>query len=873
LRFKRTLSVLILCLWLTAAIPIQAQDNRTVLAVALPAYLMDIVTNSDLIAQFEAENPGYSLKVVDAGENSFVVPAAYSLQQHLGQIQSYATMADVLYVDTYSLSVEGTRAGYFSDLSPFVSADPLMTGSLFVPGALESFSWDNGIWGLPAAVNYLALVYNPAAFQAAGLAAPDASWTLDTLFQATEALTQYDAAGAVSLPGFLADVGYSATVLLTSEVGGVIDSSLTPATPRFTDPALVDLVTRWIEADNRGIMGKNFMDVDSVPMRLDNTLALLGRSMSGVTWMGAPLPGGVTYVDPSGFAVSSGTAYPEQAYRLAQFLTSRSDIISGLFATSAARTDVTGVDTFGYFSPENQAVITQMAAVARPYSELRFNEYFTSGLDSIRYEEGIDIPTALQKAETTAIEAQTFAANWGTQNPIVVSPPVTAADTLPPGKLLLTFGIDAFVEPLPNQDLWDNFIQSFIASDPEIGAVDLKFDFSDITTMAENYDCFFQSYNSLQNADLSTLLNLDPFMEADPSFDKNDLVSGALGQAQRDNRTWGYPLVVQPFALWYDSALFDSLGIARPEPGWSIEQFIDAVQRLHPNPTDPPSYAPTGIGGTYLYILIAAYGGLPLNLQTDPPTAAFNDPANVQAIRQVLDLAKNGMIDYYRLIDFSGGGTSVTMGANPIYDLLLNGFDFNFTAPDPDLETESPYRLTTFPTGAQYSAASYDIGAAYISAQAQNPNACYRWISALALHPELFTSMPARRSMMSSEAIIASQGQMAADFYTRFDAQLQNPSTLIFPYDMQLIREPNILMLRIWLERAYDRYVLENADLEQELNAAQAFADGYLQCAASLPPFSPGLSDTDFSNALRPYAQCAVTVDASLMPVFQGALQ
>jgi ABC-type glycerol-3-phosphate transport system substrate-binding protein len=135
------------------AVPLQAQDSRTILTVALPPYLMDLFTNTDLIAEFEAENPGLSLKIVDAGENGFIVPAAYSLQQHLTQLQAYASMADVLYVDTYSLSVEGTRAGYFSDMSPFVSADPLMTADLFVPGALESFSWDNGIWALPAAVN------------------------------------------------------------------------------------------------------------------------------------------------------------------------------------------------------------------------------------------------------------------------------------------------------------------------------------------------------------------------------------------------------------------------------------------------------------------------------------------------------------------------------------------------------------------------------------------------------------------------------------------------------------------------------------------------------------------------------------------------
>jgi hypothetical protein len=75
------------------------------------------------------------------------------------------------------------------------------------------------------------------------------------------------------------------------------------------------------------------------------------------------------------------------------------------------------------------------------------------------------------------------------------------------------------------------------------------------------------------------------------------------------------------------------------------------------------------------------------------------------------------------------------------------------------------------------------------------------------------------------------------------------------------------------LERAYDRYVLENADLDQELNTAQAFASSYLECTANVPPFSPGLSEADFANAFRPYAQCAVGVDSSLEPIFRGLLQ
>jgi hypothetical protein len=43
-------------------------------------------------------------------------------------------------------------------------------------------------------------------------------------------------------------------------------------------------------------------------------------------------------------------------------------------------------------------------------------------------------------------------------------------------------------------------------------------------------------------------------------------------------------------------------------------------------------------------MLIAAYGGLPIDYRTTPATLNFTDPATISAIQQVLDLAKNGYI-------------------------------------------------------------------------------------------------------------------------------------------------------------------------------------------------------------------------------------
>ena len=93
--------------------------------------------------------------------------------------------------------------------------------------------------------------------------------------------------------------------------------------------------------------------------------------------------------------------------------------------------------------------------------------------------------------------------------------------------------------------------------------------------------------------------------------------------------------------------------------------------------TDPAPFVATNTNGTHLLILMAAYGGLPLDYRTNPPTINFTTPANVDAIRQVLDLAKAGYIKYDALGSIDFGGNRLDRSA-PIYSDTLNAFNFRF---------------------------------------------------------------------------------------------------------------------------------------------------------------------------------------------------
>ena len=290
-------------------------------------------------------------------------------------------------------------------------------------------------------------------------------------------------------------------------------------------------------------------------------------------------------------------------------------------------------------------------------------------------------------------------------------------------------------------------ISDFSASDPDVGNVNLDTDFGAATDYADRDDCFYLGSNAVPSLDETTILNLDPYMDADPNFDQNDVVGGIMVQLQKGNHTWAYPLVIQAQTMSYNSQIFQQAGVPAPENGWTVSQFSDALTTLK-NYLNAEPFVPNDFDGELLMMLIAAYGGLPIDYRTSPATLNFNDSATINAIQQVLDLAKNGYIKYTQLAATGGGFRIVTVdGSNQpaITTDSLGGFRRFFGGPNAG---NNPNRLVGFPTGT-YNGTSYNITAGYISAKAQNPDACYRWLSYLAQHIDVFGAMPARLSQIN----------------------------------------------------------------------------------------------------------------------------
>ena len=284
-----------------------------------------------------------------------------------------------------------------------------------------------------------------------------------------------------------------------------------------------------------------------------------------------------------------------------------------------------------------------------------------------------------------------------------------------------------------------------------------------------------------------------------------------------NRKLWGYPATLSVVAMAYESDLFGNQNSIFGLPDVPLPPVTLDVPQFEKLLNDTGGSLDPETSDSYLLVLMAAYGGLPLDYRSTPPKVNFTDPATLKAIRTVLDFAKQEKMLYfqlyYELPGGRGGGTS-NSAAHIIWFDGLSEFPLNNTV------------LGNLPTG-KFSAVSYDVGALYISSKTAYPEACYRWITTVAQHPELFTGMPARTRLLDNQGLRALLGPRAVSFAKAYSRIANQPATILIPPDGSLIID---YPLRKWLDEAFDGYVLHNQPLETALKKAQDFATLYQTC-------------------------------------------
>ncbi len=860
MHFRRTLVILISMSILigVAASPLLGQGD-TIITITAPGWVSRAFSH-EVFEPFEAQHPGIKVVIAEAGDSYYYPSAAEDIEKHLDGAQKYASSADVVYIDSHIALVEATRAGYFMNLAPYMSGDASFNPDDFFPTILQSAQWDDGTWYIPASAYVGMMLYDAKAFDQAGLPYPNAKWTFDEFANTVRALTSYDKEGKVLVSGFQM---YDPALFfygLTKQP--FYDVSSSPSIPKFDNPDLPVFLDAW-KALVKDTAAQDKYDFDKTAFRLGAPWQLNGGN-GNRQWTGSYLPGDVSSLSIEGFAVSGGTLNPELAFALANFVSSSPEIIDAFGGDTPARRSMINANS----NPSKDAqAIGQALEKAVPLSELRFEDYVEAALNK-NNDDGspVDMKAALQEAQSNAEKGlAAAAARQSTSSVYVVTPVPTPM--MSENQIVLHFGLG--MDMTANQAPWQQLVNDFLMANPNVGNVEFDTDFFQPADF-DKLDCFYQPYNQVPSMKLEDFLSIEPFMDADPNVDRNDFIGTVLDQMQRDGHTWGYPIIMQPSVMWYDQDLFTQAGLPSPEQGWTVDQFEDALRTLkglQAKETDPV-FVPGTYGNSYLLMLIAAFGGIPYDYRTTPPTINFTDPAAVDAIRQVLDLAKNGYIGYQALVGrnfFSGDLKS------PITDDVFANYSYRLMNRLNPTGQDS-YRVTNFPHGSQYIPVAYEVGAAYIQNYAQSPDACYDWISYLAKRPDLLGGMPVRLSQINDPTITTSMGEDISAVYKGFAETFQNPNTLTFPGpygapdgNFSAFVEP------LWLNRAFDRYILESGDLDHDLSEAETFAKAYRECASTIPAvdLQADLATEDGAQEYyRKFADCAIKVDPTMKEQF-----
>lgn len=786
-----TLAMVLLC-----GLGVSAQSS---ISLAIPETLTPIFRDV-VLPRFQEANPDIYVELqVISGElqrNLQLPSSPESAESYLQAVGQFASSADVQLVIPYMMGPEATRAGYFLDLSPLVSTDLNLPAEDIVSAFHDAFSWDGGQWALPVMATPLVVAYDPAAFDAVGLAYPSESWVFDDFAHAARLLARDDIPGLqvtfIDLPAFFHS--------LTGQ--GFTDNGF-PAQPALDHPDLAALVEQWAALEAEGAVSSSF--AQNVPLRFTRLSDLLDRNLRG-----ALLPGGYAGADVYGISASRGTNNPEAAYRLAAYLTTVPELTTLTPAVLPVRYSV-AYDNSQWSLPEAALTLGRQALErALTPSDLRFGHYVWPALAQVTA--GDSAQAALQMATSAAQDnvARAEALREGVQ---VIVPTVVPPFTDEAQAVTIRFGLYTGRINLPERGQWEAAIEEFVASDTAIERIELNFvpPVAGYTEEIAKNDCVF-GYPFTGYPD-EMLLVLDPLLDADPAFAPADVVGDVMVEMARDGRTYGLPVTVMPTVLLYQRTLFDQAGIPEPDGTWTVDQFADALQQLSTVTDGAPLFFDLNYS-TPWELLMAAYGTPPVDYSTTPPSLHLTDPEVITTVRQVLDLAKAGYIHYLPMSTFFGSGASPDYAPALLMERLQDTSQY---------EAES-YGLVTFPGGTQATPISFYSTSAFIFAAAPHPEACYRWLRTITRHPELFQAMPAYHSVIESPRTQALYGDAGAATFQRFAEMMEAP-------DRVFIRTFGLgTGTSMFMARAFDRYVLEDADLEAELALAQALTENYLAC-------------------------------------------
>ncbi|HEU4328640.1 MAG TPA: extracellular solute-binding protein [Roseiflexaceae bacterium] len=794
-----------------------------------------------LIDRFNSENTDVRVQFVSL--DSVYMGGSSNMDQQLRQI---ASMADT--ATTFTLTREAIRRGFFTDLAPLIEADNTFDRADFYPGALEAGSSGSGIYMVPRTMSLQLVSYNKDLWDRAGLGTPKPDWTWEELLASAQQIARkrgdtvevygmIDWGGITILEGLLAQSNLS---LLDTPAGQ----------GRFDQPELLAALERLGELSKSGavLVPGGEGQIMSPQEQIQNQEVGLwwnGMFFNGLNGLEPsfsigtlPAPRGMGGVQRNvqGYVMSSGTQHPDAAWRWLSFL-SRQQVEQGGGMMSVggdlpARKSV--AEGSGYWNRLDEetrtAVEATLAAPAAP-GMFSFDSDYLNALSSATNQ----VVTGKQTAEAALREAsesydRALARTQQTPTPddagpIVVATPkpeVVAAE----GAVKVRFGTFGFDQG-ELRKLADEFNQSQsevfveIVEPDRSGGQMLRLDFA---YQAANSDAF--TWYGLPDAnELTATLDLQPLIDADPDFAADDYPAALLAAFQQDGKLIGLPQAIDLRVVQYNPKLFEEAGLEPPTSDWTLEQYIDAAQRLTSGEEPNKQYGFTADGTLGLEFVLEASGVSVMAGQGDQLRPNYTDPEVVEAVRRFIDLTSTASPSK-ELTGYRGGGIMIgsfdTVRQGRVGIWLSFGMPGEFGGPVTDVGIAAPPLSQS-----GMSADNFSFSGLFISANATDPQATWKWVKFLSQSTGgLRGRFPARTSVVQSDEFMRQAPPGAAEVYRAYsEALAKSPPTAA--RDRRSVAN----FERYWFFRAVDQVLRgEERDLEQALADAQTLTEQYLDC-------------------------------------------
>jgi multiple sugar transport system substrate-binding protein len=817
----------------------------------------------DLIQAFEEANADVAVQIVSTNE----VLGLQSLTDFDLPEDATRRLVSAADVIAQAASREDVQQGLVRDLTPFIEADANFQIEDFYANALERHQWEGGTWSLPTTLSAQLIFFNKDAFDQAGEPYPEIGWSWDDFLAKAKAVTVGDG-DQVSLWGFVPSDTTHRT-LVESRAGLVIDDATDPPTPRLDEPEVVDAV-RWYASlflteqvapyfepqEDTGELAlpeeQVLIDKGQAGMWPDSDILWWYRNQQGnVGAMPFPVDSPDAQSNPIGtqaVSMSAGTEQPQAAWQFLDFLSRQvqPSLGPGMQSLPARRSTA---ETSGYWDDLDEELSGALRyAVDHGYRPrwLPGHQAFADAMKAILSgEQSVEdaLAEAQIQAETQIQEYMAARADATPAPTVVVAPPEQEA---PAGE-----GVQAitFIPGLgslnldPYRDLAERFSEAHPDIAVEVKMIDLMGGSAPtLPSLARTSDCF-QWYPGFQEAEArEAILPLDPFLDADPSFTTEDFYPQVLDQFRWQGQLLGLPADITPYVVEYNQDLFDAAGVDYPALDWTTDDFLSTAVALtqgEDEETKQYGFVPQTFELNDMVFLLAGRGAKLVDQDADPPALSYNDPDTVDAVRWYVSLTTEHGVKPIFLTDISklAGASALVLER----EALINegrGAMWTSTGATAGLFGEREgLTVGTVPVPADPGVAGGGYSGAsgfFISADAENPLACWQWLTFLSGEPgAVQNALPARRSVAESDAYLQQMGASRAEAYLASVGEGEVPSTFQIFSD-----EPWLNGALYWLGQAYDQVLTQGVSLEEALDAVQTLADDYRACVIAAGDFS-----------------------------------